>query len=125
VADDVVRTTLLEQRVPPHPTASVEMRRITLRAGVHGGAHRHNGPVFGVIERGSVVLQVEGGAARLLRAGDAFYEPADAVIARWDATVEGVQFVGCFLLAEGQVPELVTVPSSEAADVDLEQSEVR
>lgn len=109
----MVRTTLLEQRLPPHPTASVEVRRITLLPGVRGGAHRHNGPVFGSIERGSVVFQVEGGPERVLRAGDVFYEPADTVIARWDATAEGVQFLGYFLLAEGRTPQLVAVPSDD------------
>jgi len=116
VVDDVLRTTLLEQRLPPRLTAAVQVRRITLRPGVSGGAHRHNGPVFGSIERGSVVLQVEGGPERLLQAGDVFYEPADAVITRWDATAEGVEFLGYFLLEEGQVPELEPVrPTGDEA----------
>jgi quercetin dioxygenase-like cupin family protein len=119
VADDVVRTTLLEQRLPPLSTAAVEVRRITLQPGVSGGAHRHNGPVLGSIERGSVVLQVAGGPEQLLHAGDVFYEPADTVITRWDATAEGVQFLGYFLLAEGQTPELVPVPAAEAAEPEF------
>jgi quercetin dioxygenase-like cupin family protein len=116
VADDVVRTTLLEQGLPPLLTTAVAVRRITLQPGVRGGAHRHNGPVFGSIERGSVVLQVEGGTEQVLRAGDAFYEPADTVITRWDATSEGVEFLGYYLLTEGQAPEIVPVPSLDAGD---------
>lgn len=58
VVENVVRATVLEQHLPPLATAAVEVRRITLQPGVAGGAHRHSGPVFGSIERGSVVLQV-------------------------------------------------------------------
>ncbi len=43
----------------------------------------------------------------MLRPGDPFYEPAGARIARFDATGEGVTFVGYFLLAEGQDAEMV------------------
>lgn len=82
------------------------MRRITLQPDVVGGAHHHNGPVFGVIESGSVHFQVEGGTDTILRAGDVFYEPAGALIDRFDATDEGVTFVGCFLNAAGERPVL-------------------
>jgi quercetin dioxygenase-like cupin family protein len=116
VTDQVVRATLLEQRLPPLWTASVEVRRITLPPGVSGGAHRHNGPVFGSIERGSVVFQVESGPEQVLRAGDVFYEPAHTVITRWDATAEGVEFLGYFLLTEGQAPELASVPAVDPTD---------
>lgn len=106
MADAVVRETVLVQQIPRLPTSSVEVRRITLQPGVQGGRHRHNGPVFGSIERGSVVFQVDGFPARRLSAGDVFYEPADETIARWDATDDGVTFLGYFLLGDGQAPEL-------------------
>lgn len=74
--------------------------------GVAPGAHTHNGPVFGSIESGAVEFQVEDGPELTLRAGDTFYEPAGTVISRFDATDEGVVFLGYFLLAEGQASEL-------------------
>lgn len=106
MADPVAREILLVQAVPTKQTSSVEVRRITLQPNVGVGAHFHNGPVFGSIERGSVVVQVEGSEARTLTAGDVFYEPADDTIERWDATDEGVTFIGYFLLSDGQIPEL-------------------
>jgi hypothetical protein len=45
----------------------------------------------------------------VLRAGDVFCEPAHAVVSRFDATEEGVTFLGCFLLEAGQVPDTVFV----------------
>jgi quercetin dioxygenase-like cupin family protein len=79
----------------------VEIRRITMAPGFAAGLHVHNGPVFGSIETGSVVYQIEGSAETVLGAGDVFYEPEGARIARFDALAEGVTFLGYFLLADG------------------------
>lgn len=110
MADRIERETLLVQTLPSKSVTSVEVRRITLSPNVRGGAHVHNGPVFGSIEHGSVVLQVGTEPPQTLTTGDVFYEPADDAITRWDATDEGVTFIGYFLLSEGQTPELTPVP---------------
>ncbi|MCU1406248.1 MAG: cupin 2 protein [Glaciihabitans sp.] len=111
----VVRTTLMDQALPDGVAIThVETRRITIAPSVAGGAHVHNGPVFGVIENGSAVLQVEDGPEVVLRAGDAFYEPANVVISRFDATGEGVTFVAHFLLGAGETPTIDFVGGSPA-----------
>ena len=105
----VSRVTLQRTRLDPaHVTAEVEVRRITMEPGVAGGYHLHNGPVFGHIEQGSATYQIQGEPETLLRAGDVFYEPADTPIARFDATEEGVVFIGYFLLQDGQDPTIST-----------------
>lgn len=86
--------------------ASVEVRRIAIAPGIHPGAHWHNGPVFGVIETGSVFFQVGGGEESILRAGDTFYEPGNRTISRFDATDEGVTFLAWFPLPAGVEAEL-------------------
>ncbi|MFF7681840.1 hypothetical protein ACFZA2_03685 [Microbacterium sp. NPDC007973] len=95
---------------------SVEVRRITIAANVHPGAHSHNGPVFGVIETGAVIFQVGSGEESILRAGDTFYGPGGQTISRFDATEQGVTFLAWFTLATGVEPELTMgpVPSDEA-----------
>jgi quercetin dioxygenase-like cupin family protein len=109
VASPVTRTTVQVTRLEPaHRTAAVEVRRITMAPGFPAGLHFHNGPVFGNIVEGSVFFQIEGEPETVLRAGDVFYEPADAPIARFDATDEGVVFLGYFLLEEGQEPVITT-----------------
>jgi len=103
----ITRTVLLDQALPaPHPTAHVEIRRITIAPGQPAGLHVHNGPVFGAVETGSVVYQVEGEPETVLGPGDVFYEPEGVRIARFDARDEGVTFLGYFLLAAGQAAEL-------------------
>lgn len=62
-----------------------------------------------MIERGSVVLQVGLEPPRTLGPGDVFFEPEAETIARWDATEDGVTFVGYSLLSDGQTPELAPV----------------
>lgn len=109
MTEPVVRVTLLEQQIDG-PAAAVQLRRITLQPDVAGGPHHHSGPVFGTIEAGSVVFQVDGGPETILRVGDVFYEPANVLIDRFDATAEGVTFFGCFLTDPGHAPLLTPGP---------------
>ena len=102
----VIRTLLLEQELGWGPTGGVEARRITMAPNVGAGRHRHNGPVVGTIERGSVLFQVEGGEPVVLGAGEVFLEPADRVVEHFDATDEGVTFFAVFLLHPGEAGEL-------------------
>lgn len=84
----------------------VEVRRITIAPSFHAGAHWHNGPVFGVIESGSVYFQVGQDDQVTLHPGETFYEPACETISRFDATEEGVTFLGWFPLHPNSEPEL-------------------
>jgi quercetin dioxygenase-like cupin family protein len=106
MSDAVIRALLLEQDLEWGPTGRVEVRRITMAPNTGAGRHRHNGPVFGTIERGSVLFQVEGADPVILGAGVGFFEPADTVIEHFDATDEGATFSAVFLLHEGEAGEL-------------------
>ncbi|WBP84661.1 cupin domain-containing protein [Kitasatospora cathayae] len=86
-------------------TSRVEARRISLAPGFAAGYHVHNGPVFGSILEGSVILQVEGEPESLLEPGDPFYEP-EGVPVRFDATDDGATFLAFFLLEVGQEPKI-------------------
>jgi quercetin dioxygenase-like cupin family protein len=110
MTEPVMRVTLLEQPIDDKIISAVLVRRITLQPNVVGGPHHHNGPVFGAIESGSVFFQVDGGPETVLRAGDVFYEPANVLIDRFDATSEGVTFLGYFLSGPNESPELTPGP---------------
>lgn len=58
--------------------------------------------MVGSILEGSAIYQIEGQPESVLRPGDVFFEPEDERIARFDATDEGVTFLGYFLLSPGQ-----------------------
>ena len=107
-APPMSRVVVMDQKLPvPLATHRVEIRRITIAPGYAAGLHVHNGPVFGSIETGSAVYQIEGEAQVVLRPGDVFHEPEGVRIARFDAQQDGVTFLGYFLLAEGVDAELV------------------
>lgn len=42
--------------------------------------HRHSGPAFGYVLEGEMVFELEGEPPRVLRAGEAFWEPGGDVI---------------------------------------------
>ncbi len=47
-------------------------------------AHRHTGPCFGYVLDGEMVFELEGEPARVVRAGEAFWEPGGDVIHHQD-----------------------------------------
>jgi quercetin dioxygenase-like cupin family protein len=107
----VTRAIVLDVPLDPSlDTGRMQVRRITLAPGAATGAHVHNGPVFGNIVEGSAVYQIEGEPETVLKAGDVFYEPADTVITRFDATDEGVVFFGYFPVQADQEPTLTPLP---------------
>ena len=103
----ITREILLDETVSPvKATSRIQIRRIRIAPGYPAGPHIHNGPVFGSIETGSAVYQIAGGEQSVLRPGDVFYEPEGAVIEKFDATKEGVTFLGFFPVADGEEPEI-------------------
>ncbi len=107
VVAPVSRSILLDQTLPAlYRTHRVQIRRITIAPSQAAGLHVHNGPVFGSIEEGSCVYQIDGEPAVVLGAGDVFHEPEGVGIARFDAQDEGVTFLGYFLLDTGQEPAI-------------------
>jgi quercetin dioxygenase-like cupin family protein len=49
---------------------------VTLGPGASSAPHRHPGPVFGYVLEGVYEWAIDDNAARTLKAGDTFYEPA-------------------------------------------------
>ena len=104
----ISRTVVLDARFERVKAAErVEVREIRILAGHAAGVHVHNGPVLGSILEGSAIYQIEGQPESVLKPGDVFYEPEGARIARFDATEEGVTFLGYFILSAGGQPEIV------------------
>ncbi|MFD7878300.1 cupin domain-containing protein [Streptomyces sp. NPDC059766] len=63
--------------------AGTEARTIlvTLQPGDPGAPpHRHPGPLFGYVTQGEILFELEGQPPRVLKAGDAVFEPGGDVI---------------------------------------------
>lgn len=99
-APSVSRKDLLSAFITPHqPLAKIEIKEVVLAPKLRAPLHLHPCPVIGVVEEGSIAFQIEGQQVQWLKTGDAFYEPANVRIARFDN--EGVipaKFVAVYLL---------------------------
>ncbi|MGH3377984.1 MAG: cupin domain-containing protein [Actinoallomurus sp.] len=81
-ASKPVLTTLLRQTPPSIPEgAEIMTVTVELPPGDPGTPpHRHSGPVFGYVLDGEIVFELEGEPERVIRAGEAFWEPGGDVI---------------------------------------------
>ena len=89
----------------------IEAHEITFAPGQTGALHYHPCPVTGYIIKGTALVQVEGQPARILPAGQAFFEPAMTRILHFDnhSATEPMVFVAFYLLDGKQtLIELIT-----------------
>ncbi|MGP4017501.1 cupin domain-containing protein [Saccharopolyspora sp. 5N708] len=76
--------------------------------------HRHSGPVFGYMLEGEMIFELEGEPERVIRAGEAFWEPGGDVIhyqAANNLADSWSRFVVVMICAPGQ--EMLTFVSPE------------
>ncbi|BDH06601.1 MULTISPECIES: cupin domain-containing protein [Streptomyces] len=80
--------------------------------------HRHSGPVFGYVVEGEMLYELEGEPPRVIRAGEAFWEPGGDVIHYQDAnhrTDIPLRFLAT-LVCEPDKPLLELVGEQELAE---------
>ncbi|MFB9675010.1 cupin domain-containing protein [Streptosporangium vulgare] len=75
-------TVLQEARPPFIPECAHAMTVVIEYPPGDPGAppHRHPGPAFGVVLEGEMLMELEGEPERVIRAGEAFWEPGGDVI---------------------------------------------
>jgi quercetin dioxygenase-like cupin family protein len=101
----IVRKALLTAVLePPRMTQRVEIKEIDFEPGQETGMHTHPCPVVGFIVKGTATLQIDGGAMQHLAVGEAFYEPANKTILRFDngSADKPMSFVAFYLLQENE-----------------------
>lgn len=81
----VTRKTLLKASIAPQKSvATVEIQEVTMGPQQAAPLHLHPCPTIGVVTEGRIAFQIEGEPVQPLKAGDAFYEPANVRVARFD-----------------------------------------
>jgi quercetin dioxygenase-like cupin family protein len=113
-------TMLLTQQPPFIPdSAEVMVATIELPPGSPGTPpHRHSGPVFGYMLEGEMIFELEGEPERVIRAGEAFWEPGGDVIHYQAANNLGdawSRFVVTMIGVPGE-PMLTLVSAGELAE---------
>jgi quercetin dioxygenase-like cupin family protein len=111
--------TVIQSVTPPFIPQNAEVMTVIVEwpAGSPGAPpHRHpGGPAFGYVLEGEMLFELEGEAPRVIKAGEAFWEPGGDVIHYSDAnnrTDRPLRFVVNMLCVPGQ-PMLVYVERDE------------
>ena len=84
---------LLTAQFESRKVVQVEVGDFHFTPGQVAPIHTHAAPAIGYVAKGDIIYQVEGERPRILREGDAFYEPAGPRILRFDnasATEEAI-----------------------------------
>lgn len=105
---NIVRKPLLTAILSSLTVNQVEVKQIEFRPEQATGYHFHPCPVVGYIVEGTVHFQVEGEPAKILKAGDAFFEPANKNILHFDnaSKTDAMTFIAFYLL-ENKNQELI------------------
>lgn len=81
----IVRIPLMERQLSPEKhVETVKVARIDFRPGQRTHRHVHPVPTMGIVLKGAIRLQVEGEPARILKAGESFFEPANTVVLHFE-----------------------------------------
>jgi len=102
MAQPIMRKELLTAIIDgSKPVSRVQIQEVTMNVGTDAPLHLHPCPTMGVVVEGAIVFEIEGEPARYLGAGDAFYEPANARVAKFNNSGDvPVKFVVFYLLGD-------------------------
>ena len=83
------------------PVNKVEIQEVTMNVGIDAPLHLHPCPTMGVVTVGKIAFEIEGKPTQHLKAGAAFYEPANVRVAKFnnDGNIP-VKFVVFYLLGD-------------------------
>ena len=85
------------------PVTKVEIQEVTMNVGIDAPLHLHPCPTVGVVTEGQIVFEIEGEQTQHLKDGDAFYEPADVRVAKFNNEGDTpAKFVVFYLLGENE-----------------------
>ena len=100
----VTRKTLLKATIDPEKAiAIVDIQEVTMGPNQKAPLHLHPCSTLGVITEGSIAFQIEGQSVQHLKVGDAFYEPVNVRVARFDNDGDTpAKFVVHYLLSKDE-----------------------
>ena len=83
--------------------STVEIKEVTMGPKQKAPLHLHPCPTVGLITEGTISFQIEGEPVQHLKVGDAFYEPENVRIAKFDNDTDvPAKFVVFYLLGKDE-----------------------
>ncbi len=100
----IMRKELLNALIDPAKSIStVKIQEITMGPGAKAPLHLHPCPTVGVITEGVISFQIESQPIQQLKTGEAFYEPMNVRVAKFDNDTEApAKFVVFYLLGKDE-----------------------
>lgn len=102
----------------PRPVAQVEVGDFHFTPGQPAPIHTHAAPVIGYVSQGTIYYQIEGRKPRLLRTGDAFYEPVGPRILHFDNASKTAPAVFTDFNLEQPGEPFIVFPEPPTAKID-------
>jgi quercetin dioxygenase-like cupin family protein len=102
-------TTLMVKALPDFPGKDGMVEVVDFAPGEVSQPHRHNADLFVYVLEGAIVTQVEGEAAKSLKAGDVFYEsPTDIhVVSRNASATKPAKLLVFYVKDKGAPPTVL------------------
>jgi quercetin dioxygenase-like cupin family protein len=95
------------------PVSKVQIQEVTMGAGVKAPLHLHPCPTVGLVTEGTISFQIEGQPVQQLHTGDAFYEPANVRVAKFDNDGDvPAKFVAFYLLGKDETETVRILPTT-------------
>ena len=100
----VIRKDLLTANIDGGKLVSkVEIQEIVMNVGVNAPLHLHPCPTVGIVTEGNIIFEIEGENPQFLKAGDAFFEPSNIRVAKFNNNGDmPAKFVAFYLLGENE-----------------------
>ena len=113
--NQIKRNELLNAKIGQRTVSEVRIVEIEFPAGQKAPYHKHPCPVLGSIITGTCLIQVEGENPKILKAGEAFYEPANRPILHFDnfSDTEPMKFTA-YYLSNGELNLTELLPEKKA-----------
>ena len=112
MTQSVTRNDLLKAVVDSGKSvAVVEIKEVTMGPKQKAPLHFHPCPTVGVITEGEISFEIVGGPVQYLIAGDAFYEPANVRVSKFDNDGDvPAKFVVFYMLGKDEQETVCILP---------------
>lgn len=109
---------ILDVRFAPRVVQQIEVGDFHFTPGQPAPVHTHDAPVYGYVSKGAIIYQVEGQKQRILKTGDAFYEPVGPRILRFDNASKTEEAIFTDFNLERAGDPFIVFPKPPTAKID-------